>query len=447
MRKVLEIVSVNDFIAAGNKLEAVTRLSALTGAPPETLGPGSKERKSVLVNLATDMSLDVNLAAEKPELGRQIAVTLGMAWTPDCWSAGQTITLVGLNRILSGAHREVSNRRRQASASPTTFIPGRSKLEVVTRISSLTSGPPQSLGPGSKERKSVLTNLIKDLDLNLDLDLSKPELARAIVVQLGGGWDESCWSAGQTITLEGLNRVLESAEQELSRRGVRDATLIFQTPDEEAAALLNVLEFVVPPKLDGRLCITEMLEAESKNWAQSEWPGWYFEFVGLPAMINAFAGGPVSYGRTSFDYGFISVWDLKTHGADSNEAPLNDISAVELCLAERGLGFIVLTGVSGYEDDDFRAWHDDLKKTKGKVSRARAVPAKTSRALKSTFVPTRLDVFYLHDLDALSKARADKRITVMAQGQQISGAPRNPKFKINLRRSVGTDVHIASALL
>ena len=182
---VLHIDSVNDFVPAGNKLEAVTRLSALTGAPPETLGPGSKERKSLLVNCSRRLGLDVDESATKPELAESIARQLGMEWSADCWSAGQTITLTGLNRLLSGVHREVGKRKR--SAGGTAPRPARSKLEAVVRISSLTQGRPQTLGPGSKERKSVLTDLASGMDLPVDPNLSKPSLAEAIVRELGEG--------------------------------------------------------------------------------------------------------------------------------------------------------------------------------------------------------------------------------------------------------------------
>ena len=63
-----------------SKLEAVLRMSALTRRPPETLGPGSKERKSVLVNLAGDLGLVVDPSRSKPELGLQIATALGSDW-------------------------------------------------------------------------------------------------------------------------------------------------------------------------------------------------------------------------------------------------------------------------------------------------------------------------------------------------------------------------------
>ena len=46
--------------SGSNQVKAVIRLSSLTNRPPESLGPGSKERKSVLLNLATDLGLEVD---------------------------------------------------------------------------------------------------------------------------------------------------------------------------------------------------------------------------------------------------------------------------------------------------------------------------------------------------------------------------------------------------
>ncbi len=96
------------FVPARNKLEVVTRISALTDSPKEVLGPGSKERKSVLVNLATALDLGVNLKANKPDLGAEIAEALGVEWDDTCWSAGHTLTLIGLNNILRGAEARVN---------------------------------------------------------------------------------------------------------------------------------------------------------------------------------------------------------------------------------------------------------------------------------------------------------------------------------------------------
>lgn len=103
--------------------------------------------------------------------------------------------------------------------TPPDFRPAHNKLEAVTRISSVTGAPPETLGPGGKERRSVLANLADGLGLDLDANLSKVELGEALGTRLGFTWDSACWSAGNTITLTGLNRILEAAEQFLSVPG------------------------------------------------------------------------------------------------------------------------------------------------------------------------------------------------------------------------------------
>jgi hypothetical protein len=46
-----------------------------------------------------------------------------------------------------------------------------------------------------------------------------------------------------------------------------------------------------------------MQAADFSQWAQDEWVAFFFEYVGLPALINAFGGGPRRIGATQFDYG------------------------------------------------------------------------------------------------------------------------------------------------
>ncbi|VXB34037.1 conserved hypothetical protein [Aeromicrobium sp. 9AM] len=97
------------FNPARSKIEAVTRIAALTGAPREWLGPGSKEHKSVLLNLATnlfpnDARIDVT---SKHRLGASLAQVLNAPWSNDFTATGQTIKLTGLNAILAGAERRL----------------------------------------------------------------------------------------------------------------------------------------------------------------------------------------------------------------------------------------------------------------------------------------------------------------------------------------------------
>ncbi|MCW2671782.1 MAG: hypothetical protein JWP14_371 [Frankiales bacterium] len=94
---------------ARSKIEAVTRIAALTNAPREFLGPGSKEHKSVFLNLADALFPDddrINKLS-KTRLGASLAVALNVPWDDACESTGETISLAGLNSILAGAERHL----------------------------------------------------------------------------------------------------------------------------------------------------------------------------------------------------------------------------------------------------------------------------------------------------------------------------------------------------
>ena len=102
------------------------------------------------------------------------------------------------------------------------FVPSRDKLEAVNRISALTHGGPEDLGPGSKERKRVLEKVVAFFGLPIDVSLNKVELGRAVVEALGGTWTGACYSTGYTITLHGLDLVLALALAEAVRRGTAE---------------------------------------------------------------------------------------------------------------------------------------------------------------------------------------------------------------------------------
>lgn len=92
-----------------NKLSLVQEISALYGGPIESLGPGSKERKSLLLRLAVHLNVAPEaelIELSKQELGRKIVAHNDVEWDGTCESSGQTITKIGLERILRVA-REV----------------------------------------------------------------------------------------------------------------------------------------------------------------------------------------------------------------------------------------------------------------------------------------------------------------------------------------------------
>jgi hypothetical protein len=176
-----------------------------------------------------------------------------------------------------------------------------------------------------------------------------------------------------------------------------------------------------------------MREAEYSQWAQDEWAAFYFEFLGLPALINTFGGGPREYGNTRFDYGLGHPWDLKVHMASASTAPLNDCAAIEKALADgSGVGFLVLTGDVEYDDGEFRAWQRAYRQRFGKVAKQRLAPPKYARKSKPTFSPRLLEAFYIQDAAALREAVEGGVIKVMKQGAQTSGAPRRPKYALEL---------------
>lgn len=94
------------FEPARSKIEAVTRIAGLTHAPREWLGPGGKEHKSLLVNLADRALPGVGLdRSSKTRFAADLCRQFRVPWTDDCYSTGETISLIGLNTLLAGAER------------------------------------------------------------------------------------------------------------------------------------------------------------------------------------------------------------------------------------------------------------------------------------------------------------------------------------------------------
>ncbi|REK69881.1 hypothetical protein DX116_11865 [Aeromicrobium endophyticum] len=87
----------------------MTRIAALTDAPREWLGPGSKEHKSALLNLAHNLFPHDNRidTSSKHRLGASLAEALNVPWSSDFTATGQTIKLPGLNALLAGTERHL----------------------------------------------------------------------------------------------------------------------------------------------------------------------------------------------------------------------------------------------------------------------------------------------------------------------------------------------------
>jgi Holliday junction resolvase len=116
-------------MAAETKQAVLDEIAHLLRTPRRPLGPGSKEKKQFLRDIVRALSLGLDSAPSKPTLAGQIARALGMGWDNKCWSAGDTLTLVGLQRLRDGVRR--FRVRRRAPRGPAR---DETELGVVDRI-------------------------------------------------------------------------------------------------------------------------------------------------------------------------------------------------------------------------------------------------------------------------------------------------------------------------
>ena len=140
------------YTSAPDKASAVERIYTLAGVEPEPLGPGSKEKISALVALAKSLSLDVSALSGKARIGESIAQYLGVKWDAACHSIGDTITLVGLNRLLDAAVQ----MRMEASGA----VEDRLLQEVLNLVDEL--GPPA--GTSDEEGSDDLAVRIEEVE-------------------------------------------------------------------------------------------------------------------------------------------------------------------------------------------------------------------------------------------------------------------------------------------
>ena len=231
------------------------------------------------------------------------------------------------------------------------FVPARNKLEAVARISQLANSGPETLGPGSKERKSVVVNLAKALSLNIDETYTKQEIASYIASKLNLPWNKSCESVGQTLTLKGLNILLQGATLNLQEQFDTSRSFLEYSLSEEIEKISRVVIEMTPRHMDGVEAITEMKDAEYSQWRATEWQGFYFEFKVRPELINRLGGGPRKIGSTSFDYALKRTWDMKVHSTSTRHGKksklncaLNDAESMKLAANQGGFGLMILSG-------------------------------------------------------------------------------------------------------
>lgn len=410
-------------------------------------------------------------------MGERIAEALDVEWIPAVHAERNKVTLDGLNLLLEAAtdafhegslHRLA--RQRPSSLSDQrwmAFEPAVSKIEAVNRLSMLTGSGPEDLGPGSKERKRVLIGLASHLEPDLSARLSKTKLAAALADRLSAPWTDACESTGETISLEGLNTLLAGAELRLGLLGAA-APVLFGNPADEGraltAALIDGWDTERQPdggkrvRWDAKKSIEWMFSQGVRGANDNEWQGFYFEAKGREILSAAFTPNPnpprSTYENTPFDYSLAYVWDLKAHTEfwqlpDSGrtkrgrvEAPLNDQLAMDACIADQGLGFLMLSGIAvGDEDGSFVEWHREFKKVAGVKSRSSNSGRSSLR--KAAFEPLHVDAFWFPNTLALEAAKASGHLKGgfqegFAQAPSTAGdrgAARRSKYSLHAKKA------------
>jgi hypothetical protein len=450
----VHVVTTENFNPAHTIPEASARMFALAAAHDT----GTRGPKRSLVALAQSLGLDVDLSAVNAVLGAQIAEAIDTEWVPGIDFVDLQVTLAGMNNLLRTASANITRLTRQKVVTSSSvadvlkafpaFRPAPNKQVAVNRLCDIAGVPHDTLGPGGKEHTWTLRDVARRLAPQLlDRKLTKHELAAALCEELGVPWLDTAGSTGASITLDGLNLLLAGAE-----RAANVASAAWTTATEEGAALVSTLAASLPRQWNGVECIQWMRESGSTQWRQIEWFGFYFE-ERLREILNSryptpLVGGPrVRYGSTVFDYASPTrVWDAKAHTAFTRRFPwdgespkragsemwLNDAQAVRQCVAEQGLGFLIVDGLAGLDmSGDFRAWHKAYGESDGRALSGYVASTGKSRPRKAVWTPLELRAIWIEDAAALGAGIAAGWLAQREQppwGAGEARRARNDKF-------------------
>ncbi|WP_062463901.1 DUF262 domain-containing protein [Demequina soli] len=94
------------------------------------------------------------------------------------------------------------------------------KAEAVARMYYLGGAPVEPLGPGAKEKRSALEALAGAIGLDVTAIPGKAECGRRLAQAVRVAWDDDCHSTGGTITLLGLNRLVDGVVEALVARDI-----------------------------------------------------------------------------------------------------------------------------------------------------------------------------------------------------------------------------------
>ena len=193
-------------------------------------------------------------------------------------------------------------------------------------------------------------------------------------------------------------------------------------PKELLIKIIKYIPKITKKRWDAKECILEMKESNYRNWKQTEWVGFYIEFLTERTNIPGVAQFKLFVGNTSFNgCAGKNVIDYKTSSSEE-DIILNDKEAMEKVVKKYGeLGYIIIKGKSKKEDsDELDIWRKKLVgKSKYVIEGEKS--GRKHRKLKVEFTPTK--IFYIS-----INNKNIKSLRIFNQGRNSDGKPRRPKY-------------------
>ncbi len=198
-------------------------------------------------------------------------------------------------------------------------------------------------------------------------------------------------------------------------------------PKELLNKIIEYVPVIIKSEWDAKECILEMKEKEYHNWKQTEWVGFYLEFITERTNIPGVAQFKISEGNVSFNgIAGKNVIDYKT--SSSNEGiPLNDINATDKIVKKyKELVYIIIKGeVKKEKNKELDKWRKELTGKSKYVLKGENMGRK-HRKLKTKFFPKQ--ILYI----SINKKNI-KNLEIFNQGRNADGSPRNPKYLIPIK--------------
>lgn len=205
---------------------------------------------------------------------------------------------------------------------------------------------------------------------------------------------------------------------------------------------LRVASRDIPKIWNGKNAILEMRDGGSKNWRQTEWQGWYFEYLCESLFAGILDIPGKKYGKTEFDAFSEITWDFKSHAsnAKSRDVITNDTEAILKTIDDYGYyGIILAVGEATYDEDGtFRRWHQEVSGGISEYTKKRIKRRRKPKTRKTEFVLSEIR-FVCFDLEALRQCGKS-----FQEGfRNANGNPRRKKVVIKTRQ-IPDDVFIVT---